>query len=105
MHQPETWGYIQFSNTPIGIKPTTFKFNKDELCKWELRKIYYAQKKYHHEHREYSNNIEFLNLNFMSCSSPEINISVKANSFQAIYSCETCRLEWTIFQDGEIVSN
>ena len=46
MHQPETWGYIQFSDQKPDAKNVSFNTIKDEKVKWELMNIYYAQRAY-----------------------------------------------------------
>lgn len=46
MHQPETWGYIQFSDKKPGTQSVSFETRKDEEVKWELMKIYHAQRAY-----------------------------------------------------------
>lgn len=44
MHQPETWGFIQFTDKQPGTEKVKFEYNKDEDVKWELMNIYYAEK-------------------------------------------------------------
>ena len=44
MHQPETWGFIQFSDKQPGTGNVSFEYNKDEDVKWELMNVYYAEK-------------------------------------------------------------
>ncbi len=51
MHHPETWAYVQFSEIPVGSDKTEFVIDEGELYKWELRKIYYAQKIYERQIR------------------------------------------------------
>ena len=46
MHQPETWGFIQFSDKEPGTKKVKFHYSKDEDVKWELMKVYYAENAY-----------------------------------------------------------
>ncbi len=46
MHEPETWGFIQFSKEQPGKEKVKFKYNKDEDVKWELMQIYHAQQAY-----------------------------------------------------------
>ncbi|QZE14721.1 carbohydrate-binding family 9-like protein [Halosquirtibacter laminarini] len=44
MHQPETWGLVQFSNKTSGS--VVFKDNGVDQVKWMMRQVYYQQKKY-----------------------------------------------------------
>jgi hypothetical protein len=46
MRQPETWGFIQFSEMSPGSKHAPFVLNEDEKVKWELMKVYHAQSAY-----------------------------------------------------------
>ncbi len=54
MHRPELWGILQFSDLPPGKNPADFRPDPDDLIKWELRNIYYAQRIYHQQHKEYA---------------------------------------------------
>ncbi|MDC1105836.1 carbohydrate-binding family 9-like protein [Prolixibacteraceae bacterium] len=44
MHQPETWGLVQFSRETAG--EVVFKDNGEDQAKWLLRQVYYAQVDY-----------------------------------------------------------
>ncbi len=46
LHQPETWGFIQFSDKEPGTKKVKFHYDKDEDVKWELMKVYHAENAY-----------------------------------------------------------
>lgn len=46
MHQPETWGFMQFSNKKAGEGEDKFVWNKNEDVKWALRKLYYRMGEY-----------------------------------------------------------
>ncbi len=46
MHQPETWGFMQFSDKVAGTGTDAFVWNKDEDVKWALRKLYLRMKEY-----------------------------------------------------------
>lgn len=53
MHQPETWGYVQFSEITAGKGIESFVPDKDYELKRSLISIYYAQKKYFKNHKRY----------------------------------------------------
>lgn len=62
MHQPETWGLVQFSNTPVGKRA---RFNPQynlEAIRWQLRQLYYKQKAWHEANSAYTDNPEQLGL-------------------------------------------
>lgn len=44
MHQPETWGLVQFSHTTEGT--SSFVDNGEDHIKWMLRQVYYRQNEY-----------------------------------------------------------
>lgn len=104
MHRPETWGYLQFSDTSVGTKQVPFKFNKDELCKWYLRKVYFAQRQYFRQHRKFADDINLLGINSQFCTTPKFEIIVNDKSYQANLSCKLCSWKWSIFKDGKIVT-
>ncbi|WP_242131415.1 carbohydrate-binding family 9-like protein [Aestuariivivens marinum] len=59
MHEPEKWGYVYFSTKKIG-QTDHFIIPQDEKIKWELFKLYRAQKKYHEINKKWANSIENL---------------------------------------------
>lgn len=103
MHQPETWGYLQFSNQVVGTMDIPFIFNREEYCKWELRKIYYVQKAYYIKQKKYADDFDLFNINKTICPTPEVYLSVNENHFECELSCETCNKKWTINQDGLMI--
>ncbi len=54
MHQPETWGYVQFSQNQAGQSPVAFNKNPDEVIKWALWQLYFQQKQHWQEYGHYS---------------------------------------------------
>jgi len=54
IHYPEMWGFVQFSSEDGSVTPVEFVMNPDEMVKWELRKLYYAQRSYSAEKNSYS---------------------------------------------------
>jgi hypothetical protein len=61
MHEPEKWGYVYFSLNEVGNE-TEFDIPRDEEIKWELYKLYRAQKKHFTEHQQWLTSIESLKL-------------------------------------------
>ena len=62
MHVPETWGMIQFSGNEVGGESAKYVENPNEKIKWELRKVYHAQKNYYAKNGEYATTIAQLGL-------------------------------------------
>ena len=56
MHEPEKWGYVYFSSKEAGAKDT-FVIPSDEKIKWELFRLYRAQKEYVEAHKKWSTSI------------------------------------------------
>ncbi|MCC9167519.1 carbohydrate-binding family 9-like protein [Pontibacter sp. XAAS-A31] len=57
MHLPATWGFVQFSDNVAGTKTDKVVLATDERIKWELRKLYYAEKHYHQQHKRYTTSL------------------------------------------------
>ena len=54
MHQPETWGFVQFTETKAGEQKTEFQADPEEEIKWLLRQVYYAERKHMEQHGKYT---------------------------------------------------
>ena len=57
MHIPDKWGIVQFSDVVSGKGTTPFKTDPEDAVKDELRILYYAQQKYHSNHKKYAGNL------------------------------------------------
>ncbi len=60
MHYPEMWGFLQFSDSKPNKDKFKFEIPKEELLKWEVRKLYYAQKNYFAKNNKYASSVEEL---------------------------------------------
>jgi len=54
IHYPEMWGFVHFSRDEATGVPVEIVMDDDENIKWELRRLYYAQRAFSDEKREYS---------------------------------------------------
>jgi len=54
IHYPEMWGFVQFSTGDGTREPAVFAGDPDEEVKWELRKLYYAQRAFSEVRRSYA---------------------------------------------------
>ena len=88
MHEPEKWGYVYFSSKEVG-KKDTFEISNDEKLKWELYKLYRAQKQFFAVNKSWATTIEKL------AASPIIIDGKKINP-----KLENHRFGWTIFVDS-----
>jgi hypothetical protein len=57
MHQPERWGYVQFSDLAAGKATEAFVEDPNEAVKWALRRLYYRQRSFRAEHGQYANTL------------------------------------------------
>ena len=62
MHQPETWGFVQFTETRAGEKPVAFRQNAEDEIKWQLRQVYYAERKHKKQYGQYTSQLSELGL-------------------------------------------
>ncbi|MGM0376122.1 MAG: carbohydrate-binding family 9-like protein [Bacteroidota bacterium] len=60
MHRPETWGVVQFSRKLAGKGEADFNFDPAENIKWELRNLYFAQRRFRAENDRYARSIDEL---------------------------------------------
>lgn len=100
MHQPETWGIVQFSEVPVGTKDVNFIPNQEEEVKWILRELYYAQ----HQHRAKMNRfaavIEDLDIpEIVARTKSLIKIYASSTQFEISYTLNS-EVKWHISQDG-----
>lgn len=59
MHEPEKWGYVFFSSKTAGSN-NSFNIPDDEPIKWELFKLYRAQKSYFETHKQWATSLQEL---------------------------------------------
>ncbi|MCK5705174.1 MAG: carbohydrate-binding family 9-like protein, partial [Cyclobacteriaceae bacterium] len=102
MHYPETWGYVQFSEMIVGHNKAEFVFSEEELIKWELRKIYYAQKDFNSKNGQYANKLESLDVKIENCNNPSIAVSAFSNGYEASLKCDDSSKIWYIRQDSKV---
>ena len=87
MHQPETWGYVQFSTLTVGEANISFRTSPDESIKWSLYQLYYAQRAYFKTNGSYARSIDLLDLEtrHRQALSSALTLTVSPVSFDAIY--------------------
>lgn len=54
IHEPEYWGYLQFSTTAAGQGTAPFVWNPNEDIKWALRQLYFRQREYRSKTGQYA---------------------------------------------------
>lgn len=104
MHEPETWGYLQFSENMAGQKEDQFIYHEEEEIKWGLRQLYFQQEKCNEARGSYSCDTSLFTI-------PKITIG--SYSFSPVFICEDDYYtisapnisntgSWKIRQDGKI---
>ena len=58
IHYPELWAFLFFSDVPKSARD--FSIPEDELRKWELRQLYYAEHAYFDGNKSYTDNLDTL---------------------------------------------
>ncbi|MFY0650573.1 MAG: carbohydrate-binding family 9-like protein [Cyclobacteriaceae bacterium] len=103
MHQPETWGYVQFSDKVVGNGVDIFSNSSSYYIQSFLRKIYVSQKKYRNLHGRYSQNFTDLNLGSTNknINLNALDIQTTNSLFEASYRIDASTV-WHIIQDGRI---
>jgi len=104
MHQPETWGYLQFSGKVAGTGTDSYVENPDNPVKWALRLLYYREKALKEKTGNYTASLAELGLDSYTLKGvlfrPDIRLT------QTLYEA-TCPSPdgkgiWHITQDGRI---
>ena len=104
MHQPETWGFIQFADQLSGEGSVQFVNKQEDKIKWILRQVYYIQKSYYWRHNKYADN--FIDMQKDSCLIDTYNYQIKMkqtdkNNFKASIQQNDTTF-WYIRQDGKV---
>ena len=80
MHEPEKWGYVYFSSKEVGSKEN-FIIPNDEKIKWELYKLYRAQKKQYSVHKKWSTSIEEISKSPIVVEGKTLKPTIENHSF------------------------
>jgi len=102
MHYPEMWGFVQFTENMVGLAEPDFIHNPDEEIKWELRKLYYAQREYAANNGAYTSVIEDLNKLPDYNLNENIDILINHTGYEAYMKSEYSGLTWIINNSGRI---
>ncbi len=104
MHYPEMWGFVQFSEKNVGTAQVPFVRKPDEMAKWLLFHVYYAERSYFKRYGRYTENINDLPIKPQIVSGyrwpPRIHAT--DDCFEAILLPEGKGKSWRIRQDGKV---
>ncbi|HKK77398.1 MAG TPA: carbohydrate-binding family 9-like protein [Saprospiraceae bacterium] len=105
MHRPETWGYVQFTETKVGEKNIPFRVNPEEKIKWALWQLYHQQYIYRQKHGFFTADRSLLTL-------PDIKgladyklrpvIFMAPNTFEILVPSLERGIYWHINEQGRI---
>ncbi len=104
MHQPETWGFLQFSGITVGTGTEAFIEDVDYPLTQALRKLYFSQRAYQEKTGTYSNNLKTLGLADFMVSGKIFRpvIQVTGSLYEATCPGSAEGTLWHITQDGRI---
>jgi len=104
MHYPDMWGFVQFSDHPIGTVTEAFQWDEQEHIKWVLRQIYYGQRIFYQKNGRYTTAL--IDLRLTNPDLPEWSwppeIEVTQNLFEARMRNESKNVIWHINKDGRV---
>ncbi|MBX2924664.1 MAG: carbohydrate-binding family 9-like protein [Chitinophagaceae bacterium] len=106
MHFPERWGYLRFSNRAAGRKQAPFVLPESESFKKYLWLVYYKQKEYARQNRQYATQLTELEIpQTVTESGDTATLELTSESgrhFRAIISIGKSGKRWQIDQDGKV---
>ncbi len=104
MHQPESWGFVQFSSKNVGKGQDRFIESNEQQIKWALRQLYYGQKQWKREHQQYTANLSDLKLIPPNIKGYvfEPRLFSTPSLFEIIAKSKDGKFDWHIRQDGLI---
>ena len=105
MHAPETWGFVQFSETIAGPKKTNFIPHDMDKIKWALRQLYYQQNTYFETHQRYTDKLTNLTLPKVTISGYDFKPQLLRtyNGYEIIAKDIDSQYVWMIRADGKII--
>lgn len=82
IHRPETWGYLQFSEIPIGTAIVNFNKKPDETIKWALWQLHLQQLKYYRKHNRYIIDLQDFTLPKVKLNNYQIDFQLDSNGYR-----------------------
>lgn len=101
MHQPETWGFLLFSDKVVGSDEPSFLIPQHEKIKWKLRLIYYAQKQFYYSKNTYTTDIKKLIKLGLPNFQDKVTLYITPSMFEATLKDESSGELWHINQVGK----
>jgi hypothetical protein len=104
MHQPETWGFLQFSDKIAGKGVDSYLPDPENELKMALRLLYYREKAYFQKNKLYTSDLKVLGFdNYLLNGKPFVpDIKMTFSLYEAIAKGSDSKTTWHIVQDGRI---
>ena len=103
MHQPETWGFVQFSELTVGRGKTEFIQDPDEEYKWLLRQLYYQQRKYKKKYGLYASQLDLLDTEIiLKDYFVLVDLKNTFSGYEITLSEPDIKEAWHIREDGKV---
>jgi len=104
MHQPETWGFVQFSEKIAGKGTDLYIPDSDNDIKWALRQLYFKEKSYFEKNNKYNADFKLLGLKEVLVNGKPFAPQIKTTFtlFEAVAPSSDGKSTWHIVQDGRI---
>lgn len=103
MHQPETWGFVQFTEARVGEEEIAFQEDPDDAIKWLLRQVYYAEREYRGQNGFYTSEVPELELPLAPQAKEKLNILANEHTF--VSWIRKGKRIWYIREDGRVWAN
>lgn len=101
IHEPEYWGFLQFSDKKAGSETDTFVWNRNEDVKFALRKLYFRQREFRSKMGRWATSAKELKAEDIRLADLEFNptIYVSGDSYK-ITAPGYDSTSWQITSDG-----
>lgn len=98
IHYPELWGFVFFCR-----EQETYEIPADELLKWQLRRLYYAQHSYYDRHGAFTPELNDLLADLPEFPKlPGLAVETTAHSFEMRCQSSDRMGEISIYSDGKV---
>jgi hypothetical protein len=104
MHQPETWGFLQFSDKIAGQGTDIYIPDPDNDIKWALRMLYYRQRAYWLKNKSFTTDLKLLGLDTYTVEGKPFTPALRTafTTYEATLMSHDGKSVWHILQDGKI---
>lgn len=101
MHEPEQWGFVQFTRQVIGSEQVNFRPDPDLALTWYLRIIYYQQQQHQTKYGRYATDLKRLNLP-QPPAGTDLTWEVGGQQYLVTAKSYDTGLIWFLRQDGRV---